>query len=101
MLRGQKDYWGHWQPYYLDTIVFAQFAMCHNTGIENWGLGEICEMLGIELDDAHDADADTEATREVVKVLTARMRNEETDSDNGASSMVSTKKQKTREHFKI
>lgn len=101
VLRGQKDYWGNWQPYYLDTIVFAQFAMCHNTGIENWGLGEICEMLGIELDDAHDADADTEATREVVKVLTARMRNEETDSDNGSSSMVATKKQKTREHFKI
>ncbi|TGX80520.1 3'-5' exonuclease [Palleniella muris] len=100
LLRGVKDFWGNFQPYYLDTIVFSQLALSHIPEIESWSLGELCEILGIELDDAHDADADTEATREVVRILTARMRNEDADTD-GAGSLVKTKKIKTREHFKI
>lgn len=56
-------------------------------------------MLGVELDDAHDADADVTATKEVLRLLTVRSRNEEVD-DAGGSTVV-TKKEKTREHFKI
>ena len=52
------------------------------------------------MDDAHDADADVAATRDIVRVLTARMRNV-----NGASNAVGAlgieRKNKQRNHFKI
>lgn len=100
ILRGHKDYWGNFQPYYVDTILLCQLALSHQE-VDSYSLGCLCEILGIELDDAHDADADTEATREIVRVLTARMRNEDADSTGDGGSLVVTKKVKTREHFKI
>lgn len=98
LIRGSEDYWGNFQPYYVDTIIFCQLAFGNNKDIPNWKLEIETEWLGIDLDDAHDADADVTATREVLKLLTARMRNE----DGGTGSILAeTKKEKTREHFKI
>lgn len=100
IFRGNKDYWGNFQPFYVDTIMFCQLAMAHKGITDNWKLETLCNLLGVELDDAHDADADVTATREVLRVLTSRIRNEE-DSEEGESTLVVTKKSKTREHFKI
>lgn len=99
LIRGHKDYWGNFQPYYVDTILFAQLALSNNPEYRTWSLGEDSERLGIDLDDAHDADADVIATREIVRILTVRMRNEDVADENGST--VVTKKTKMREHFKI
>ena len=99
IVRGSKDFWGNFQPYYLDTIIFAQLALSHNPEIASWSLGDTSERLGIDLDDAHDADADVIATKEVMRMLTQRMRNEEVADTVQASGEVT--KIKLRNHFKI
>lgn len=98
VLRGNEDFYGHWQPLVLDTIVLAQLAMCHMDNVNSYKLELVCEMLGIELDDAHDADADVSATTNVVAVLTQRMRNSSGDS---VTALAMSKSEKTRKHFKI
>lgn len=98
-LRGQEDFYGHWQPLVLDTIVLGQLSLCHLPNINSYKLEIMCENLGIELDDAHDADADVSATTNVVGVLTQRMR-----SIGGiveGSEIALTKTEKSRKHFKI
>ena len=101
IVRGVKDYWGNFQPYYVDTICLSQLAMSHDKTVTSWKLELEAEMLGIDLDDAHDADADVTATREILRVLTARMRNEDSGQQFEGNTMVDNKKEKTREHFKI
>ena len=61
----------------------------------------MAERLGIDLDDAHDADADVTATREIVRVLTARMREQSSGGGNAVGSLSAEKKEKLRDHFKI
>lgn len=96
--RGHVDFYGNWHPLTLDTILLGQLALCHKDNVNSYKLELMCEMLGIELDDAHDADADVAATANVVAVLTQRMRN----SDGGAGSEVMMNKaEKSRKHFKI
>lgn len=98
VLRGQEDLYGHWHPLCLDTITIGQLALCHLPNINSYKLEIMCEHLGIELDDAHDADADVSATTNVVAVLTQRMRN--TDGDEG-NNLQMAKTEKSRKHFKI
>lgn len=98
IVRGHKDFWGNFQPYYVDTILFCQLAFGNKKDIPSWKLEVEAERLGIDLDDAHDADADVTATGEILKILTMRMRNEDVQS---ADVMQQFKKEKTREHFKI
>lgn len=100
LLRGTVDFFGNFQPYYIDTIELCQLAFNHDRSINSYKLELEAEMLGIELDDAHDADADVTATREVLQVLTKRMRQKEGESAD-TSDMVQNKKQKLRDHFKI
>lgn len=98
-LRGQEDFYGHWHPVMLDTIILAQLALCHLPNINSYKLEIMCEHLGIELDDAHDADADVSATTNVAGVLTQRMR-----SIGGMAvgeSLAVSKTDKSRKHFKI
>lgn len=98
LVRGQKDFYGHWQPLVLDTITLGQLALCHLDNINSYKLELLCENLGIELDDAHDADADVSATTNVVSVLTQRMRN---TNGEGSAELGMSKSEKTRKHFKI
>ena len=98
LVRGVKDYWGNFQPYYVDTITFCQLALSNDKSIPSWKLEVEAEWLGIDLDDAHDADADVTATREILRLLTAKMRNNEASDDSG---LVEVKRKKTRNHFKI
>lgn len=97
-LRGHEDFYGHWQPDTLDTIMLGQLALCHQPDVNSYKLEIMCERLGIELDDAHDADADVSATTNVVAVLTRRMRNTDGGDDGG---IMLSKTEKTRKHFKI
>lgn len=97
---GRKDFWGHFQPYYIDTIALAKLAFDNDKSISSWKLELTAERLGIEMDDAHDADADVVATQEIVRVLTARMRNNSGES-NVVGSLAISHKDKLRNHFKI
>ena len=92
---GKTDFYGNFQPLYLDTILLARLALAADTGVTSYKLELVVERLGIELDDAHDAGADVAATLEIVRVCAARMRNSE-----GAVTETAPK-EKTRNHFLI
>lgn len=96
LMRGHVDFYGHWQPDTLDTLLLGQVALCNNPDVTSYKLELLCENLGIELDDAHDADADVTATQNVMAVLAGRMRSVE-----GSSEVVMQKTEKTRKHFVI
>lgn len=98
-LRGSEDFYGNWHPLCLDTIVLGQLALCTNPTVNSYKLEIMCDNLGVELVDAHDADSDVAATTNVVSVLTKRMRSiggEYNEEELGVS-----KTEKTRKHFKI
>lgn len=92
---GKTDFYGNFQPLYLDTILLARLALGADSGVTSYKLELVAERLGIELDDAHDAGADVAATLDIVRVCASRMRN-------GESSATGTApKEKTRNHFLI
>ena len=97
-LRGHEDFYGHWEPLTLDTILLGQLALCHLPNVDSYKLEIMCEHLGIELDDAHDADADVSATTNVVAVVTQRMRSIGGEIVNP---LAISKTEKSRKHFKI
>jgi DNA polymerase III alpha subunit (gram-positive type) len=93
---GKHDFYGNFQPHYIDTISLARLALANNPSVNSYKLELISEWLGIELDDAHDADADVTATLNVVRVCVNRLRH----SDNNEHTAIQ-KNEKTRNHFKI
>jgi DNA polymerase III epsilon subunit-like protein len=99
LLRGYTDFYGNFQPLTLDTIVLGQLAMCHLPNVNSYKLEIMCERLGIELDDAHDADADVSATTNIVSTLTQRLRSE--GGVMAGESLAISKTEKSRKHFKI
>lgn len=92
---GSKDFYGNFQPHYVDTLHLARLALAHDPEVTSYKLELLCEQLGIELDDAHDAEADVTATLQVAQVCSARMRSSST------AGTETGKKDKTRNHFKI
>lgn len=100
LVRGWVDFYGNWHPQMIDTLHLGQLALCHNSGITSYSLGIMCENLGVELDDAHDADADVTATTNVAAILTQRMRSVGGTPDEGGSIQMN-KTEKSRKHFKI
>lgn len=101
LVRGAKDFWGNFQPAQLDTIILSQLTFDNDKSITTWNLSAMAERLGIDLDDAHDADADVTATREIVRVLTARMREQSVGGGTAVGSLATEKREKLRDHFKI
>jgi DNA polymerase III epsilon subunit-like protein len=99
LVRGHTDFYGNFQPLALDTIVLGQLAMCHLPNMNSYKLEIMCERLGVELDDAHDADADVSATTNVVGILTQRMRS--TGGIMTGDTLAISKTDKSRKHFKI
>lgn len=92
---GKTDFYGNFQPLYMDTILLARLALGADPEVTSYKLELVAERLGIELDDAHDAGADVTATLDIVRVCATRMRNSEGPTPNGAQ------KEKTRNHFLI
>lgn len=93
---GSKDFYGNFQPHYIDSIHLARLALAGDPSVNSYKLEMISERLGIELDDAHDADADITATLNILRVCSGRLRNQSPD-----TGMAIEKKEKTRAHFKI
>lgn len=97
VFRGHKDFYGNFTPVYVDTIVLGQMALCHLPDITSYKLELLAERFGIELDDAHDADADVTATTNIAMVCAKRMRSDSIDDND----MAFTKTEKSRKHFQI
>lgn len=93
---GYQDFYGNFQPRYIDTMDLARLALAHDPTMSSYKLEKICESLGIELIDAHDANADINATLNVVRVIAHRIRNGNSNADS-----IIEKTDKTRNHFKI
>ena len=93
---GTKDYYGNFQPHYIDTLHIGRLAFAADAEVTSYKLELIASRLGVELDDAHDAAADVTATLDILGVYVSRLRNAES----GAAAMVQ-KKEKTRKYFKI
>lgn len=98
VVRGHKDFWGNFQPTQLDTIILAQLALDDDRSVTTWKLEAIADRLGVDLDDAHDADADVTATREIMRVLTSRLRN---NTEGGGEMLATEKRERIRDYFKI
>ena len=96
ILAGKKDFYGNFQPEYIDTLLLGRLAFS-NERMPNFKLETLSNKLGIELDDAHDADADVTATVNVAFTLGNRMRYPGGEAQNS----IIKPKVKTREHFKI
>ncbi len=92
---GTNDFYGNFQPHYIDTIDLGRFAFAHLPEVTSYKLEILSQRLGIELDDAHDAGADVTATLNVAVVCSGRLRQER------GEGIILRKKEKTRNHFKI
>ena len=92
---GTKDYYGNFQPHYIDTIHIGRLAFAADKELNSFKLEVVASRLGVELDDAHDAAADVTATLDVLGAYTARLRNNE------GTTISTQQREKTRKHFKI
>ena len=88
------QFYGNFQPRYIDTLDLGHMAFARDPSVGSYKLELIAERLGVELADAHDADADVTATREVAALYAARL-----GCANGAAGTPQA--EKTRTHFKI
>jgi len=95
VLLGTKDFYGNFQPHYVDTITLAKLAFGGDSSVTSYKLELLCERLGIELSDAHDAEADVTATLNVGRVFVSRLR-----SGHGMD-IALDRQEKSRVHFKI
>lgn len=92
---GSKDYYGNFQPHYIDTLLISRLTFASDPEITSCKLEMVATRLGVELDDAHDAAADVTATLDVLGVFTAILRNQE------GLGPLTRKKEKARKYFKI
>lgn len=92
---GTKDYYGNFQPHYIDTLVMGRLAFAADPEVTSYKLELVASKLGVELDDAHDAAADVTATLDILGVYASRLRQTE------GAAIATQKKEKTRKYFKI
>ena len=92
---GTFDFYGNFQPAYIDTIHLGRLCFAADPSVTSYKLELMAENLGIELNDAHDALSDVDATLDIVVVCSSRLR-----SNSGTVTPI-LKQEKTRAHFKI
>ena len=74
---GSRDYYGNFQPHYIDTLALGRLAFAADPEVTSYKLELVASRLGVELDDAHDAAADVTATLDILGVYTSRLRQTE------------------------
>jgi DNA polymerase III epsilon subunit-like protein len=92
---GMKDFYGNFQPAYIDTLQLARLAFAMDGSVTSYKLETVAAKLDVDLDEAHDAASDIAATVDVLKQLSFRIRNGQ------GSDAVVIKKEKTGNYFKI
>lgn len=63
---GSRDYYGNFQPHYIDTLALGRLAFAADPEVTSYKLELVASRLGVELDDAHDAAADVTATLDIL-----------------------------------
>lgn len=92
---GTKDYYGNFQPHYIDTLAVGRLAFAADPEVTSYKLELVASKLGVELDDAHDAAADVTATLDILGIYPSRLRQTE------GAAIAMQRKEKTRKYFKI
>lgn len=75
VLHGTRDYYGHFQPTYLDTWALCKSWLQDERELPNYKLSTVVEKLGIDINNAHRAMNDVISTTEVLRVWLTAMRN--------------------------
>jgi len=86
-----KDYYGNYQPVYMDTQYLSRQYFSENSRVTSVKLGLVSDELGVELIESHNALNDVKATSEIFSKYMMNMRSE--------SSLSKTKDEKSRKHF--
>lgn len=74
-LAGSMDYYGNWQPLYIDTVTMSKMMDGGDVGdAEDFKLHSACSRAGIDLVDAHRAMADTASLSQMLRNYINRMR---------------------------
>lgn len=94
LFSGDKDFFGNFHPTYIDTIQIAHLALASEPSLCSYKLEFLAEFLGIELDDAHNAEADVATTLDILRLFVRRLRNQVGDT-------ISRNTDRIRNHFKI
>ena len=97
LFQGNKDVRGMFVPSLTDTILLARMALSQDPTVTTYKLENICQLLKIELVDAHSSMADVEATCGVFSVLASRMKSM---AEIDPTAFIETE-EKFRAHFKI
>lgn len=71
---GSKDFYGHYQPEFLDAIHFTKAAFGADSDIPNFKLGTCLEKAGIDLSDAHNAFQDTADMKDMLIKFFGKLR---------------------------
>ena len=91
---GCYDFYGNFQPHSIDTLQLARLAFAGDETFTSCKLEMIAAHLGISLENAHDAGADIEATIEILRQLSFRMRSR-------ACGVETARRERQRDYFKI
>ena len=75
VLHGTRDYYGNFQPTYLDTWALCKAWFQEEQELVNYKLSTVVEKLGIDINNAHRAMNDVVSTTEVLRVWLMSMRN--------------------------
>ncbi|MGL5690390.1 MAG: 3'-5' exonuclease [Bacteroidales bacterium] len=98
LMSGQDDHFGNFQPSYICTLQLAKALFANDQKSSACDLSSVCTRLGVELVDAHDADADVTGTVHVLAEVVHRVRNKGNSSE---SNDLIQKQEKVRKHFVI
>lgn len=93
-LDGGLDFYGNFQPNVFDTLHLVKQYYAANDKVTSHKLGLMSDKLGVELVNAHSADADVQATSGIFKVLMSNMRGDVGDLSGGDSD-------RERNHFQF
>lgn len=94
---GDEDFYGNFIPLLFDTLTLARMVFSNNSSVTTYKLENLCNLLKIELVDAHSSMADVDATCDIFTVFVNRMR---TGENEDTSTFLKTA-EKYRTHFKI
>ena len=96
LLAGTTDAHGNFYPAFIDTMWLSRMKYGYDESMTKFNLGACCEKRGVDLTDAHSAQNDVTATRELFIALTMDMRN----GGNGSQGEL-LKESRTRDTFKF
>lgn len=94
LLDGKADFYGNFQPNFLDTLKFSRMIWQHDEEVTKYTLDKTLERAGLEVTDAHRALNDVAGTRDFFVWVNERMRSE-------AEEKAALTQAKVRSHFKI